>query len=450
MDATPPDKSSPLKLYRKNKFMYSLASQPKQRRVQVMVWLVLVTILVGAGGWVAYYWRDYQKRSLIFDPVIAAAAQRNGIDPLLVKAVIWQESRFNKEARGAAGEIGLMQVIPGESGAVRDWAIAHRQKLPCKGVVFLPEMNIEIGSWYLARALYRWRDYKDALALALCEYNAGITKAKAWRPADVDGDMLERIGYPSTRAYVAAITANITSCKLKERKDRMMVRHLLQVLLIIYAAVSCAFGACGGDEYRIEFNETEKRYGVDFPQGWEERGFRWGVPNTKFYVTKKGTEEYLVVDADNATGAIMFDVYRFVDLSKTPIMRWRWRVHSLPPGADGRVPDKDDQALAVYVGFGNLIRKSVAYRWETETPLGATGNVVYSGGLVQVAWQCVNNKATPTGQWVTLERNVAEDLKKIYGEVPKAFIVSVGGNSQYTKSHTIGEIDYIEFLPQRH
>jgi len=230
----------------------------------------------------------------------------------------------------------------------------------------------------------------------------------------------------------------------------MMIRHLLRGMLIAYAAISCAFGASGGDEYRIDFNDTEKKFGKDFPRGWEERASKWGVPTTQFYVQKKGKEEYLVVDADNATGAILFDVYRFVDLNKTPIMRWRWRVKALPPGADGRNPDKDDQAISVYVGFGNLVRKSVAYRWETETPTGSTGNIVYAGGLVRVAWQCVNNKKSPIGEWVTLERNIAEDLKNAYGEIPKEFVVSVGGNSQYTKSHTIGEIDYIEFLPKQH
>jgi len=229
-----------------------------------------------------------------------------------------------------------------------------------------------------------------------------------------------------------------------------MIRPLLQWLIVAVASVSYTFGACGDDSYRIDFTQTEKREGMDFPLGWEEKGSKWGVPTTKFYVSHHGAEEYLVVDADQATGAILFDVYRFVNLTKTPIMRWRWRVHNLPPGGDGRRPDKDDQALVVYVGFGTLIRKSVAYRWETETPPGTTGNISYAGGLVRVFWYCLNNKKSPVGQWVTEERNIAEDLKKAYGEVPREFVVSVGGNSQYTKSHTVGEVDFIEFLPSRH
>jgi len=200
--------------------VYSLASQPKQRRVQVIVWLILIVTIFGSIGGIGYYWYDYEKRSKSFDHLIAAAAERNGIDRLLVKAVIWQESRFNKDARGTHYELGLMQVVPGSAGAVQDWANAHHQKLPCKGVVIQPAMNIEIGSWYLARALNRWRDYKGALPLALCEYNAGITKAREWRPDNVDGEVLPRIKFASTRAYAEAIIGKYNELQEKREKNR--------------------------------------------------------------------------------------------------------------------------------------------------------------------------------------------------------------------------------------
>jgi len=195
--------------------MYLLSPQPKQRRVQLTVWLVLAVLIAGGvgGGW--YYWYDYEQRSRSFDSLIAVAAERNGIDRRLVKAVIWQESRFNQYAKGNAGEVGLMQVIPGGSGAARDWAVAHHRELPCKGLVQAPAMNIEIGSWYLARALHRWNEYKDALALALCEYNAGFTKARNWKPLEYDGPVLERIGYPTTRAYVEAIIGKYNELQAK-------------------------------------------------------------------------------------------------------------------------------------------------------------------------------------------------------------------------------------------
>ncbi|MDD3118919.1 MAG: DUF3047 domain-containing protein [Victivallales bacterium] len=224
----------------------------------------------------------------------------------------------------------------------------------------------------------------------------------------------------------------------------MLAGSVLGIILVTGAAAGEAKSG-----YRIDFSRTETRNGHDFPKGWAEKGTKWGVPNTRFYIRKdrKTNSHILVVEANKATGAILYDIYRHVNLSQTPIMRWRWRVKELPVGADGRNKDKDDQALAVYLGTGNLIRKSIAYRWETETPIGASGNVSYGSGMIKVAWFCLQNKTVPAGEWVISQRNVAEDFKKIYGEIPQKFVVSIGGNSQYTQSRALGELDYIEFLP---
>src|SRR5215212_3470896 len=75
-------------------------------------------LIVGAAWWYRYYQRVRQ-----FEPEIAVAAARYRIDPLLVKAVIWRESNFNPNAKGRAGEIGLMQI---REDAALEWADAER------------------------------------------------------------------------------------------------------------------------------------------------------------------------------------------------------------------------------------------------------------------------------------------------------------------------------------
>ena len=47
-----------------------------------------------------------------YDKLIRAVATENHVDPMLVKAVVWRESRFNPRAHGRAGELGLMQIMP--------------------------------------------------------------------------------------------------------------------------------------------------------------------------------------------------------------------------------------------------------------------------------------------------------------------------------------------------
>ena len=150
-----------------------------------------------------HYGRSYLEKYHQYDAMIIAAGRRNGVDPALLKAVIWRESRFDRNAKGTKGEVGLMQVMV--QFAAQDWATAHKRPLPTKGALSDPELNIEIGSWYLGRALRRWSEYRESTALALCEYNAGPTRAEAWKPPDKNGTVIDRIDIASTVSYVTVI-----------------------------------------------------------------------------------------------------------------------------------------------------------------------------------------------------------------------------------------------------
>jgi soluble lytic murein transglycosylase len=141
-----------------------------------------------------------------YEPLIQAAAAEHDIDPDLVRAVIWRESDFNPEARGLAGEFGLMQVTP---GAGQEWAKAEKIENFRPTDLLDPRTNILAGSWYLARARKRWSTADNPTIFALAEYNAGRTHALRWSSADeptlVGAVFLERIDFPTTKAYVLDI-----------------------------------------------------------------------------------------------------------------------------------------------------------------------------------------------------------------------------------------------------
>ena len=168
--------------------------------------LIMIVLIILAGTIVCLCWKgaeavsNYTGKNVDFDTLILEAAQRNQVDPRLLKAVIWRESRFEVMTEGKAGEVGLMQIMPDK--AVVDWAKAKGKAVPSRGALFDPELNIEIGSWYLGNAIRRWSKYRDCHVLALCEYNAGITRANKWKPADPNADVRKRITIPSTLNYV--------------------------------------------------------------------------------------------------------------------------------------------------------------------------------------------------------------------------------------------------------
>ena len=152
-------------------------------------------------------WLGEIHRSQKVGPLIAEAAAKHGLPLPLVKAVVWRESDFEVRAVGNAGEIGLMQVTP---GAAQDWARMHRIRSFRETDLFDPRTNLEVGTWYLSRAIRRWRedgaDRPEVFGLA--EYNAGITRARRWAastPGLRADEFLAAIDFPTTKAYVRSI-----------------------------------------------------------------------------------------------------------------------------------------------------------------------------------------------------------------------------------------------------
>ena len=144
---------------------------------------------------------DRQNR---YDRIIWEAANRHGISPFLVKAVVYRESSFQPWVTGDAGEVGLMQIR--RKTAVADWERVTGQQCPFRGLLFDPRLNIEIGTWYLAQAIRQWQDYRDREVLALAQYNAGRTNAKKWAPKDKRETVSRRkISFSSTREYISKV-----------------------------------------------------------------------------------------------------------------------------------------------------------------------------------------------------------------------------------------------------
>jgi len=139
-----------------------------------------------------------------YDSEIAVIAARHGVDPKLVKAVVWQESRFHPDKLGGHGERGLMQVT---EPAAQDWVEANGIETFVPQDLLDPKTNLEVGTWYLGQALRHWSSQQDPLPFALGEYNAGRSRVKRWSGgAQISaGELAAAMDIASTRAYVAAV-----------------------------------------------------------------------------------------------------------------------------------------------------------------------------------------------------------------------------------------------------
>lgn len=161
-----------------------------------------VWLWAGAGGAHGADWYARAVYPLRYEEAIRAAARHNDLDPALVAAVIYAESRFDPSARSPYGAVGLMQVLP---------ETADQIARETGGVAFVPgdladpEVNVRYGTYYLRTVLDMFDGDKIA---AIAAYNAGAGAVQEWvDAAHAEGRDLRisDIPYPETRAYVRAV-----------------------------------------------------------------------------------------------------------------------------------------------------------------------------------------------------------------------------------------------------
>jgi soluble lytic murein transglycosylase len=143
--------------------------------------------------------RGYRELALPLrhDDIIRQQAKAKNLDPALIAAVIYQESRF-RPRESSAGALGLMQLLPDT---------AHFIAGKTGGTKFTtedlatPQINIQYGSWYL-----RWLldHFDEDEVTALAAYNAGIGNVERWLAESGQAHIqdIDDIPFAETREYV--------------------------------------------------------------------------------------------------------------------------------------------------------------------------------------------------------------------------------------------------------
>jgi peptidoglycan lytic transglycosylase len=138
---------------------------------------------------------------LQYSSVIRQEAAAKHLDPALVAAVIYAETKFDSRT-SPAGAVGLMQLMPQTATflAKRSGATTFTT-----GDLSTPEVNIAYGSYYLR---YLLNEYHGNTVLALAAYNGGETNVDSWVRSVHEERERFRVGdipFPETRAYVQRV-----------------------------------------------------------------------------------------------------------------------------------------------------------------------------------------------------------------------------------------------------
>jgi soluble lytic murein transglycosylase len=137
-------------------------------------------------------WYERARYPLHYSAIVREQAREKHLDPALVAAVIYQESRFHSDARSSSGAVGLMQLRPETAQGIA---------LRTGGTAFQlsdltdPAINIRYGAWYLKNLFEKYGSEE----LVLAAYNAGQGNVDKWRAKG------EPIQFAETRAYVKRV-----------------------------------------------------------------------------------------------------------------------------------------------------------------------------------------------------------------------------------------------------
>jgi len=138
-------------------------------------------------AWWARLWYPLEYKA-----IVTGHARHYDLDPALLSAVIYQESKFHSDAKSRSGAIGLMQLEPATAKGIAVHTGGGRFVVRD---LYDPEINVRYGAWYLHHLIAKYGSEE----LALAAYNAGQRNVDEWRAAH------SGIRFAETRHYVKRV-----------------------------------------------------------------------------------------------------------------------------------------------------------------------------------------------------------------------------------------------------
>lgn len=206
----------------------------------------------------------------------------------------------------------------------------------------------------------------------------------------------------------------------------------------------------------------------DLPDDWYDRDGNKPLSqhsieeqNTyKYQVQKEGGNTFLRYEGTRAKhmGLPLVDeekdnIYN-INLYETPVLSWKVRAHKLPKNANEKSSDRNDSVASIYVVFdmGRIalfkkVPKSIRYTWSSTLGKGETGSKLFGNQQIIV----VESGEEKMGRWVTFERNLIEDYRRMFGDDPPkhplAILILSDGDS--TDSYVRADYDDIMLKPKK-
>ena len=206
-------------------------------------------------------------------------------------------------------------------------------------------------------------------------------------------------------------------------------------VIVVLALLAVASLAVAADQVLIEDWKAYQVGTTGLPGQWKAQN--WGTPNYQnMKIVDDGGHRALYMKSVNDGATINREIKGTVRLKETPILEWEWKAILLPTGANSCKKETDDQAGQVFVlwpRFPEAVRsRIIGYVWDTTQPVGTICKSEKTG---MVTYIVVRSGPADLNRWITEQRNVVEDFRKVYGEAPDdPAVLSVATDSNDTNS----------------
>ena len=192
-------------------------------------------------------------------------------------------------------------------------------------------------------------------------------------------------------------------------------------------------------------------YPVDIKKDYLYRIANEQSPNTKI-------NQFLRFDGIKAKH-LNFPLHQVnnLNLNRTPVLSWKWRIWDIPAGADERNNKVNDTAASVYVVFKikrmalvKEVPQSIRYTWSSSLPIGTEISAFF--GYQKIIVVGTGQPSNLNVEWKAFSRNLKEDYERLFGEnlpaTPLAILLLSDGDS--TNDFAKADYDDIGFYPTGH
>lgn len=202
------------------------------------------------------------------------------------------------------------------------------------------------------------------------------------------------------------------------------------------------------------------------PAPWQVVQFETDIPKTHYRISR--WENVMAIEATAQASMALLARPLNVDLTKTPVLCWHWRVDAPLRSADMARKSGDDYAARVYVAFdlpdsamswtlrlklklarqlfGNQVPDAaINYVWDNRYPVGTERPNIYTD---RAHMRVLQSGTVNSGHWVVERRNVLEDAEQAFGELAfKAKLLAVASDTDNTGEQAHAGFADLYFVP---